>query len=166
MVTLIIEDGTSNPDANTYIDEAFATDYLEGKGIVVPAQTKLLPLIVQATDYMECITRYMGQKTVPDQALQFPRTGARVNGVLLEPTAVPTALKRAQAQLVADMVSTGRPLLSSKTEYVLKSRTLGPLKQEWAAGNQTVVGADPHPRFWSYINQFLNGGVSNGGVIR
>lgn len=156
--TLIVETGSGNPDANSYVTADFVRNYLEGRGVVAPADDKLIPLIVQAADFMECIPRYKGRKTNPDQALAYPRAGLRSNGQPLPDDSIPTSLKKAQAQLVMDQVQSGKPLLSSKTEYVLKRRTLGPLTQEWATGNsQQIQGAQPHPRFWSLISEFLNG---------
>ena len=156
--TLIVETGSGNPDANSYVTADFVRDYLEGRGVVVPADDKLIPLIVQAADFMECIPRYKGRKTNPDQALAYPRAGLRQDGRPLPDDAIPAPLKKAQAQLVMDQVQSGKPLLSSKTEYALKRRTLGPLTQEWATGNgQQVQGAQPHQRFWSLMNDFLNG---------
>ena len=166
--TLIVETGSGNPDANSYVTADFVRNYLDGRGVVAPADDKLIPMIIQAADFMECIPRYAGRKTNYDQALQYPRTGVRIDRQQVAVDSVPIALQRAQAQLVMDQVQSGKPLLSSKTEYALKRRTLGPLTQEWAVGsNQQVQGATPHPRFWSYMNLFLlGGGNSNGGVIR
>ena len=164
--TLIVETGSGNPDANSYVTADFVRNYLEGRGVVTPADDKLIPLIVQAADFMECIPRYKGRKTNPDQALAYPRAGLRSNGQPLPDDSIPASLKKAQAQLVMDQVQSGKPLLSSKTEYVLKRRTLGPLTQEWATGNsQQIQGAQPHPRFWSLISEFLNG-VGGSEVIR
>lgn len=164
--TLIVETGSGNPDANSYVTADFVRSYLEGRGVVAPADDKLIPLIVQAADFMECIPRYKGRKTNPDQALAYPRAGLRNNGQPLPDDSIPASLKKAQAQLVMDQVQSGKPLLSSKTEYVLKRRTLGPLTQEWATGNsQQIQGAQPHPRFWSLMSEFLNG-VGGSEVIR
>lgn len=164
--TLIVETGTGNPDANSYVTADFVRNYLEGRGVVAPADDKLIPLIVQAADFMECIPRYKGRKTNTEQALAYPRTGLLQDGQPLPDDAIPAPLKKAQAQLVMDQVQSGKPLLSSKTEYALKRRTLGPLTQEWATGNsQKVQGAQPHPRFWSLMNDFLNGNYGSG-VIR
>lgn len=164
--TLIVETGSGNPDANSYVTADFVRNYLEGRGVVAPADDKLIPLIVQAADFMECIPRYKGRKTNPDQALAYPRAGLRSNGQPLPDHSIPASLKKAQAQLVMDQVQSGKPLLSSKTEYVLKRRTLGPLTQEWATGNsQQIQGAQPHPRFWMLMSDFLNG-VGGSEVIR
>lgn len=164
--TLIVETGSGNPDANSYVTADFVRNYLEGRGVVAPADDKLIPLIVQAADFMECIPRYKGRKTNPDQALAYPRAGLRSNGQPLPDDSIPASLKKAQAQLVMDQVQSGKPLLSSKTEYVLKRRILGPLTQEWATGNsQQIQGAQPHPRFWMLMSDFLNG-VGGSEVIR
>lgn len=160
--TLIVETGSGNPDANSYVTADFVRSYLEGRVSSVPADDKLVPLIIQAADFMECISRYKGRKTNIDQALAFPRTGLRVQGQPIATDAIPASLQKAQAQLVVDQVTSGNPLLSSKTEYALKRRTLGPLTQEWATGSSArVVGAVPHERFWSLLNPFLSGSTGN-----
>lgn len=165
--TLIVEVGTGNPDANSYVTVAFVQGYMEGRVSSIPSDDKLIPMIIQAADFMECIPRYKGRKTNPDQALAYPRTGVRIEGQPIPEDAIPASLQRAQAQLVVDQVASGKPLLSSKTEYVLKRRTLGPLTQEWATGSASQVeGAQPHPRFWSLLNPFLSGGYSGGELIR
>lgn len=164
--TLIVETGSGNPDANSYVTADYVDDYLVSRGVVVPPTEKLIPLIILAADFMECIPRYKGRKTNPDQALAYPRAGLRSNGQPLPEDSIPAQLKKAQAQLVMDQVQSGKPLLSSKTEYVLKRRTLGPLTQEWATGNsQQVQGAQPHPRFWALMQDFLNG-IGGSEVIR
>lgn len=157
MATLIVETGSGNPDANSYVTLDYVKDYLDGRA-TAPTDDKLIPLIIQAADFMECIPRYKGRKTNPDQALAYPRAGLRRDGQPLPEDEIPAPLKKAQAQLVVDQLQSGKPLLSSKTEYALKRRTLGPLTQEWATGNsQQVQGAQPHPRFWSLMNDFLSG---------
>lgn len=164
--TLIVETGSGNPEANSYVTVDYVGSYLADRGVAVPSTEKLIPMIVQAVDFMESIPRYKGRKTNPDQALAYPRAGLRSNGQPLPEDSIPVQLKKAQAQLVMDQVQSGKPLLSSKTEYVLKRRTLGPLTQEWATGNsQQIQGAQPHPRFWMLMSDFLNG-VGGSEVIR
>ena len=46
--TLIVETGSGNPDANSYVTADFVRNYLEGRGVIAPADDKLIPLIVQA----------------------------------------------------------------------------------------------------------------------
>lgn len=164
-VTIIVEDGSGVPNANSYIDVKFATDYLEARGIKVPTEDKLIPNLINAIDFMESLNRYKGKRTFPNQELQFPRSGLASDGVEIQGNTIPKDIKTAQAQLVADTVVSGKPLLSTKTTYALKKRVLGPLTMEYATGQSAVVeGADPHPRFWSLIRDYLRG--SSQGVMR
>lgn len=164
-VTIIVEDGSGVPNANSYVDVQFVMDYLESRGLKVPAEDKLKPMLINAIDFMESLNRYKGKRTSRDQELQFPRSGLVDDGEEIPSNSIPVAIKRAQAQLVADTVESGKPLLSTKTTYALKKRVLGPLTQEFATGMGAVVeGATPHPRFWSLIGDYLR--TSSDGVVR
>lgn len=162
-VTIIVEDGSCVPNANSYIDVEYATQYLEDRGVKVPAEDKLKPMLINAMDFMESLNRYKGKRTNQDQELQFPRSGLYSDGVGIPGNTIPVAIKRAQAQLVADTVQSGKPLLSNSTNHALKKRVLGPLTLEYAVGQSAVLeSATPHPRFWALINDYLRSSGSQG----
>lgn len=162
-VTIIVEDGSCVPNANSYIDVEYATQYLEDRGLKIPAEDKLKPMLINAMDFMESLNRYKGKRTNQDQELQFPRSGLYSDGVEIPGNTIPVAIKRAQAQLVADTVQSGKPLLSNSTNYALKKRVLGPLTLEYAVGQSAVLeSATPHPRFWALINDYLRSSGSQG----
>lgn len=162
-VTIIVEDGSCVPNANSYIDVEYATQYLEDRGLTVPAEGKLKPMLINAMDFMESLNRYKGKRTNQDQELQFPRSGLYSDGVEIPGNTIPVAIKRAQAQLVADTVQSGKPLLNNSTSYALKKRVLGPLTLEYAVGQSAVLeSATPHPRFWALINDYLRSSGSQG----
>lgn len=164
-VTIIVEDGSGVPNANSYIDVQYALNYLEERGIKLPTEDNMKPMLINAMDFMESLNRYKGKRTFPHQELQFPRSGLCSDGEEIPSNSIPKDIKRAQAQLVADAAESGKPLLSTKQTYALKKRVLGPLTQEFATGLGAVVeGATPHPRFWSLINGYLRS--SSQGVLR
>lgn len=90
-MTLVVEDGNGLPDANAYIDVAFADDYFTLRGVTAwnGAQTAAKEVaIVKATDYIDTVftNRFLGVPAfvsmpadpVNDQALQFPRDTRQV----------------------------------------------------------------------------------------
>lgn len=164
-VTIIVEDGSGVPNANSYIDLQYAKDYLEERGHKIPSDEELAPMLINAIDFMESLTRYKGTRTHQDQELQFPRSGLCDDGIEIVGNTIPQDIKRAQAQLVADTVDSGKPLLSTKSTYALKKRILGPLTQEYATGLGAVIeSANPHPRFWALIRGYLR--TSTQGIMR
>lgn len=168
MSNLIVEDGTGIVNANTYVDIDYVKSYLTSRVANLPSDAELERHIVLACDFIESINRFSGTPTNAMQPLQFPRSHVYVAGATVDPATVPEPVKRAQAQLVLDTVLSGKPLMSASTAYALKRRTLGPLTMEYATGSGKVNTpvTEPHPRFWSLISPYLNGGTSGGGVIR
>lgn len=163
-VTIIVEDGSCVPNANSYIDVEYATQYLEDRGVTVPAEDKLKPMLINAMDFMESLNRYKGKRTNQDQELQFPRSGLYSDGVEIPGNTIPVATSWACARLIATgMVQSGKPLLSNSTNHALKKRVLGPLTLEYAVGQSAVLeSATPHPRFWALINDYLRSSGSQG----
>lgn len=79
---------------NSYIDETELTDYAALRGVTLDADPSVL--LINAMDYLET-QRFKGTKTASDQALQWPRTGVYIDGVLIDSDTVPQEVKDAQA---------------------------------------------------------------------
>lgn len=106
---LIVEDGTLTPNTNSYCDLKFIRNYCNARNLDLPADDDLLGKIaVLAMNYIESKKdKYSGHIITVDQTLSFPRKCAVVSGYYLNPTAIPVALKNAQAHaayLISDDV--------------------------------------------------------------
>jgi hypothetical protein len=54
------------------------------------------PALRRAAQYIDSSYSFIGTKASESQALEWPRSGAYVNGVLVDDATIPTAIKRAQ----------------------------------------------------------------------
>lgn len=164
-IQLVVEDGSGNPLANSYVTLDEVKSYLFDRAIAVPSDDALSSKVILATDWLECQGPYKGDRATDDQALAYPRVGVLVNGSVLPHTEIPKALKTAHMQLVADTLQSGKPLLPGAGEFALKMRKLGPLTQEWATGNSSQAQQkDPHVRVWTLIRPLLRS--ASAGVLR
>lgn len=153
MVTIIVEDGTGLPNANSYIDVAFAKQYAQDRGIDLGSDDVISQNLILAADYMGTRGPFRGKVVSLEQSLDFPRSGLRVHGEQF--TGVPQKVKNAQAQLLLDIKESGA-LLTTNRQYALKKRQLEGLVQEWAVGAyaQYKPGAT-HQLFDSLLSDYL-----------
>lgn len=121
---MIIEDGTGLQDANSYVSVDFADDYFSARGIsswLNLEETIKENVLVRATDYVDNIFQWYGQKKTKEQSLRFPRInlldyeGTEIEGV-------PNRLKQA--------VCEGALILSEGTELYQTSEANGNVVSE------------------------------------
>ncbi len=79
---------------NSYIDEAELTAYALLRGVTLSGDPSVL--LIKAMDYLES-QLFIGYKTDTAQPLQWPRSEAYIDGVLIDPDTVPQEVKDAQA---------------------------------------------------------------------
>ena len=119
MATIIIEDGTVVPGANSYASEAELTTYAADRGITLTAATDVL--LIKAMDYIESLS-FIGTKYSKSQALQWPRSNVYIDGFYFVPTIIPPALKTGQIATALAIDSDNSPLAtvdrSTKREKV------------------------------------------------
>lgn len=122
-MALIIEDGSNVPNANSYVDEAYLTEYLSMRGLDLPVGTNLQSLIIKAMDYLGTIS-FSGVRTYEDQWLPFPRTGIFVDNMEVAGDSIPTMLKQALCRLAYE--SNSQDLLpTSNGKVVIRERVEG-----------------------------------------
>ncbi len=90
-----VEDGTGFPDSDTYASEAELTSYATARGLSLNKLATQTLLV--AMDYLEQ-QNFIGTKNTKDQALQWPRTGAVIDGFAIDSNEIPLLLKEAQME--------------------------------------------------------------------
>ena len=119
MTTIIVEDGTVVPGANSYASEAELTTYAADRGITLTAATDVL--LIKAMDYIESLS-FIGTKFSEGQALQWPRSNVYIDGFYFVPTIIPPALQTGQIATALAIDSDNSPLAtvgrSTKREKV------------------------------------------------
>lgn len=102
-MALVIEDGSGVAGANSYISVVDAQAYATARGLAVVITEASL---IRACDYLESLrAEYQGTKTDEDQALQWPRYGAYLDGASIDSDEIPDVLPKAQAQLACDILA-------------------------------------------------------------
>src|SRR5690242_3202764 len=99
-MTLIIEDGTGVPNANSYVNVADLRAFAAARGISVPSadsegDAAIEVALINAMDYLQYVPCYKGAQSDSEQALEWPRTGVYMNGSLYNSAAIPKQLKEA-----------------------------------------------------------------------
>ena len=118
---------------NSYVTEAELTTYASDRGITIVATDKTV-LLIKAMDYLES-RNYIGQKTVYNQALQFPRILCdsiypynnypqnyyNVNPCEYDSLTVPNEIKKAQ-MIAALLIDGGSDLQSTVSQAVKREK--------------------------------------------
>lgn len=133
-MALVVEDGTGLATANSFITDAEFTAWASARGrlegLTQDSGSARAPSIVLAADYLcnEQRFQWRGKRTVPTQALVWPRTGAtNRDGYDIASNVVPASVKQAQCSL-AWLSMTGvdlQPVLPRGGR--IQTKTIGPL---------------------------------------
>ncbi len=112
-MALIIEDGTGKTDSQSYASEAAFASYALDRGVSVSGtDTKLL---ITAMDYLES-KDFIGDKATRDQALQWPRVNAAMDGYYIDYDAIPQLLIDAQIEIALSIDAGVNPLSTVERE--------------------------------------------------
>jgi len=118
VATIIVEDGSIVPNANSYVSAAELTTYASNRGITLtlPPET----LLIRAMDYIESL-QYQGYRVSQDQPLQWPRYCVYVDKCLIDSDVIPMQLKNALMQ-TAISIDEGNDPLATQTQTVKRER--------------------------------------------
>lgn len=97
---LIVEDGTGKTDSNSYVDLAYVNAYFAVRNNATWAGYSIgerKAAIIKGAAYADKYD-FIGTKKTANQAMQWPRINAKVDGYLLDSTVIPKALKDAQCE--------------------------------------------------------------------
>jgi len=121
LATIIIEDGSNVPGANSYLTVAELDTYAADRGVIIAASDKTI-LLIEAMDYLESLL-YIGLKHNTDQTLQWPRVNVVIDGFLIGTNIIPELLKDGQAEVALAIDNSESPL--QDIERVQQSVSVG-----------------------------------------
>jgi len=130
-----VEDGTYKADATSYVSVAEFLQYCENRGKFYsdqPVATIQAKLNI-ATQYIDNLHVYEGQKSTTTQALQFPRAEVIDRNGFDESGVVPTAVKWATCEAAAYEVDGNT--LEEATELI-ESKSMGPVSVRFGSRGQ------------------------------
>lgn len=168
MTTFVLEDGTGLSTSTSYIDVAYADDYLGESWAPGKSSTEKQNALIAGSEYVDArfFNKLRGRPLVNDQGLEFPRHGMySVYGVPVE--GLPSDLKKAVAIYSEQfLLGTLYPTNETTAKEVKKKRTVvGPITTEIE-----YVGSNRAKEFLNFpladrlMAQFLK--TYNGTVVR
>lgn len=161
-MALVIEDGTQVVGANSYVTSAEIETYADARGVTLTADPEILA--TKAMDYIEA-QAYIGVKVSSTQALQWPRTGAYVDGFEITNTTIPNELKTAQ-MATALSIDAGADPLSAVTRGV-KMQQVGDLKVEYDENGAAItISRTINAALSKLLGSGASGGLSQFSVNR
>lgn len=101
-MAIVIEDGTGVETANSYASVAETQAYAAAHGVTLADAAAVEQMLLDAALYLESL-KYKGERTHAVQALSWPRSDVEHDGRTFASDAVPTAIVRAQMQLVLEL---------------------------------------------------------------
>lgn len=136
-MTLIIEDGTCKPDAESYASAADLTMYAVKFGVAVPAdalaQEALLRRAALAMDGMT----WKGRKSNSEQALSWPRREVLLDHEIKPNNYLPARIQYGQMALVAEIYQDDIDPIDKRKGAVTLERVEGAVTREYATISNT-----------------------------
>lgn len=132
-MTLIIEDGSNVPNANSYATVEELRTFAGERGISVPADdVEVEALLIRAMDYIETLDgRFYGVRGYDDQPLSWPRYRNYAY------TGIPADIKKAQIVLAIAAQTIDLFPNESGTESSATRQTVGPITVEYDTSSRT-----------------------------
>jgi hypothetical protein len=131
-MTLIIEDGTGKPDAESYASAEDLAMYAVKFGVVipaeVPAQEALLRRAALAMDGMA----WKGRKSNSEQALSWPRRGVELDYEIKPNNYLPARIQYGQMALAAEIHTDDVDPIDQRQGAVIRERVEGAVDVEYA----------------------------------
>ncbi|MGU9812443.1 DnaT-like ssDNA-binding protein [Pseudomonas sp. LF052] len=136
-MTLIIEDGTGKPDAESYASAEDLAMYAVKFGAVipdgVPAQEALLRRAALAMDGMT----WKGRKSKSEQALSWPRRGVELDFEIKPDRYLPARIQYGQMALAAEIHTDDVDPIEKRKGAVTLERVEGAVTREYATISNT-----------------------------
>lgn len=175
-MTLIIEDGSIVPGANSYVTAEEIIEYAEERGVSIVTGSPASPipesvdvLAIKAMDFLMLYDdKWQGYVADSDQDLAWPRKAVYVHGQRIASNVIPLRIKRAQMALAME-VHNGTILIpggSISGEAFVTREKIGPIETEYSEavymGSNAAVGLPP---YMAGIMAFITPYLSTGGRV-
>lgn len=104
-MALTIEDGTGKPDSDSYATAAELVTYAANYGVTVPVTEAAQEALLRRAAVQMNGLSWKGERTVPGQALAWPRSGVCVHGEELASDTIPREILYGQMALAAEILT-------------------------------------------------------------
>lgn len=146
---LIIEDGTGNPDADSFATTAELAEYAERFGKTVPPDDPAREALLRRAALQMDSFNWKGRKAVSGQGLSWPRKGVHVDDEALPDDAIPARIKRGQMALAIEAHADDLDPPDKRVGGLIKERVEGAVDVQYAelpvGGLQSIAALSSRP---------------------
>lgn len=155
-MSLIIEDGTGKPDADSFVTAAELVGYAAKYGATIPADEPAQEsLLRRAALAMDGYT-WKGTRTNGDQALSWPRRDVTVDERTLPSVSIPVRVKSGQMALATEIHTDDIDPIDKRKGAVTLERVEGAVTREYAAISNSSGRLLPAAPIRPSVNQFAD----------
>lgn len=136
-MAIVVEDGTGKADAVSYATIAAVAAYAAARGLTFTGTDEQKEAsAVLATDYIDAMFTFIGNRNTATQALAWPRTDASdsAEGVEIPTNVVPAAVVRACCALAVEARAGTTLIANYDRGGMVKSETVGPISVTYMDG--------------------------------
>ena len=133
-MTLIIEDGQGLPDANSYIDELDAVNFLPSFHMEDWRKMKTkekFDRLILASRFIDTAFRWVGTQKTLEQGLQWPRENVRFQNHGISSDTVPKVIKRASLMALVIISEQGMEVFQLNTGVQIKKEKMAVMEIEF-----------------------------------
>ncbi|MEB0226261.1 DnaT-like ssDNA-binding protein [Pseudomonas sp. 10S4] len=159
-MTLIIEDGTGKPDAESYASAEDLAMYAVKFGVVIPADVVAQEALLRRAALAMDGKTWKGCKTDSDQALAWPRRGIELDQQIKPDNYLPARIQYGQMALAAEIHQDDIDPVEKRKGAVLMDRVEGAVTRQYAAipntSNRLLPAAPDRPsatQFADYLQK-------------
>ncbi len=168
-MTLIVEDGSIVPNANSYTSLVDARAYLSSMGYELNADDTIAEQqLIKGFNYVNSFeSQYQGCRVSPIQTGSFPRSNVYINGFPLASDSIPTQLIQAQSLAAyEENKESGSLFPSGSNQTITSEEVVGAIKVSYADN-----GLDSNAKSFGFIDSLLGAlfgsyGSANNRVFR
>ena len=141
MATITKETGTGSSSSTSYVSEADFTTYNAERDVTLSgANGTASEVLIKAMDYLESKS-FIGTKNTQEQALQWPRYGAVVDGYYIDSNSIPLLLQEAQMEIAISIDAGTNPMANLARETIREKVDVIEVEYSASAFAQTYLMA-------------------------
>ena len=162
-MTLIIEDGTGKPDAESYASAADLVMYAGKFGVAIPADEPAQEALLRRAALAMDGKTWKGRKTNSEQALSWPRREVRLDDEIKPDNYLPARIQYGQMALAAEIHTDDVDPIEKRKGAVTLERVEGAVTREYATipntSGRLLPAAPDRPSATQFADYLLKRGL-------
>jgi hypothetical protein len=162
-MTLIIEDGTSKPDAESYASAEDLAMYAVKFGVTIPAEVPAQEALLRRASLAMDGMKWKGRKFNSEQALSWPRRGVELDYEIKPDNYLPARIHYGQMALAAEIHADDVDPIEKRKGAVTLERVEGAVTREYATipntSGRLLPAAPDRPSATQFADYLLKRGL-------